>query len=148
MMNGAGLSARGSHSPFINHIHRYVVMRRSERLAETLKEEIAEVVGFELDDPRVEMVTVTDVNVSDDLRDAKVFVLVEGTEEEITKALRALQHAAVFVRQQVAMNLSMRFAPHLHFVRDTAEENASRIGSILNDLTRKGELIEKEVGDK
>jgi ribosome-binding factor A len=118
-------------------------MRRPERLAETLREEIAEVVGFELDDPRVEMVTVTDVNVTDDLRDAKVYVLIDGTEEEIEKALRALQNAATFVRQQVAMNLSMRFAAHLHFVRDTAEENASRVSSILSDLTRKGEINER-----
>ena len=119
-------------------------MRRPERLAETLREEIAEVVGFELDDPRVEMVTVTDVKVSDDLRDAKVYVLVDGSEDEVQKALKALQHAAIFVRQQVAMNLSMRFAPHLHFVRDTAEENASRVNSILSDLTSKGEIIEKD----
>ena len=119
-------------------------MRRPERLAETLREEIAEVVGFELDDPRIEMVTVTEVNVAPDLRDAKVYVLVDGSEEEIKGALKALQHAAPFVRQQVALNLSMRFAPHLHFVRDTAEENASRIGSILTDLTSKGEINEKE----
>ena len=109
-------------------------MRRPERLAEALKEEIAEVVGFELEDPRVEAVTVTDVEVSEDLRDAKVFVLVNGTEEQIDAALKALRHAAVFVRQQVAMNLSLRHAPHLHFARDTAEENAARIGSILQTL--------------
>lgn len=120
-------------------------MRRPERLAEALREEIAEVVGFELDDPRVEMVTVTEVKVAEDLRDAKVYVLVDGSEDEITKALRALQNAATFVRQQVSLNLSMRFAPHLHFVRDTAEENASRVSSILNDLTSKGEINEKEV---
>ena len=113
-----------------------------------MREEIAEVVGFELDDPRVEMVTVTEVSVSDDLRDAKVYVLVDGSEDEVRKALRALQNAATFVRQQVAMNLSMRFAPHLHFVRDSAEENASRISSILSDLTNKGEINQKEIGDE
>src|SRR5215207_2742365 len=119
-------------------------MRRPERLAEVLREEIAEVVGFELDDPRVELVTVTEVSVADDLRDAKVYVLVNGTEDEIKATMKALQHAAVFVRQQVAMNLSMRFAPHLHFVRDTAEENASRVNSVLSDLTSRGEKNEKE----
>jgi ribosome-binding factor A len=123
-------------------------MRRPERLAETLREEIAEVVGFELDDPRVEMVTVTEVSVSDDLRDAKVYVLIDGNEDEVKKALRALQNAATFVRQQVAMNLSMRFAPHLHFVRDSAEENASRINTILSDLTKKGEINQKEISDE
>ena len=122
-------------------------MRRPERLAETLREEIGEVVGFELDDPRVEMVTVTEVTVSDDLRDAKVYVLIDGSETEVKAALKALQNAASFVRQQVAMNLSMRFAPHLHFVRDSAEENASRINAILTDLTSKGEINEKETSE-
>lgn len=115
-------------------------MRRPERLAESLKEEIAEVVGFELDDPRVEMVTVTDVEVSADLRDAKVYVFIPGSRDEIDEALRSLRHASSFVRQQVAMNLDMRFAPHIHFVRDTAEENASRVTEILNDLNRRGEI--------
>jgi ribosome-binding factor A len=121
-------------------------MRRPERLAEALKDEIAEVVGFELDDPRIETATVTEVTVADDLRDAKVYVVVQGGENEIKEALKALQHAAVFIRQQVAMNLSLRYAPHLHFVRDTAEENAARVGNILADLTSKGEIIEKDEG--
>lgn len=115
-------------------------MRRPERLAEALKEEIGEVVGFELDDPRLGAVTVTDVSVSDDLRDAKVYVLISGTDKEIDTALHTLKHASVFVRQQVAMALSLRHAPHLHFVRDTAEENAARIGGILNKLKETGEI--------
>ena len=120
------------------------MIKRPERMAEALREEIAEVVGFELEDPRVEAVTVTDVKVSDDLRDAKVYVLVDGSEDEAKKALNALQHAAVYVRQQVSMNLSLRFVPHIHFVRDTAEENAARVGQILQDLTAKGEFDERK----
>jgi|SRR5687767_3798755 len=120
------------------------MIKRPERMAEALREEIAEVVGFELEDPRVEAVTVTDVKVSDDLRDAKVYVLVDGSEDEVKKALNALQHAAVYVRQQVSLNLSLRFVPHIHFVRDTAEENAARVGQILQDLTAKGEFEERK----
>lgn len=112
-------------------------------MAEALKVEIAEVVGFELEDPRVQSVTVTDVKVTEDLRDAKVYVVVNGSEDDIKKALRALQNAAVYVRQQVTLNLSLRHAPHLFFVRDTAEENAARVGRILNDLTAKGEFEER-----
>ena len=122
-------------------------MRRPERLGEALKVEISEVVGFELDDPRLEMVTVTEVEVSSDLRDAKVYVLIRGSEEEIDKALKSLRNASTFVRQQVAMNLDLRHAPHVHFVRDTAEENAARVGEILDDLDRKGE-IRKEISEK
>jgi len=123
-------------------------MRRPERFAEALKEEIAEVVGFELDDPRLEMVTVTEVEVAKDLRDAKVYVLVRGDEDEVHKALKTLEKAAGFVRQQVALNLELRYAPHVHFVRDTAEENAARINEILEDLTSKGELIKDGSSDE
>ena len=123
-------------------------MHRPERLAETLKVEISEVVGFELDDPRLEMVTVTDVEVANDLRDAKVYVLIRGSEHEVDKALRTLRHASTFVRQQVTMNLNLRHAPHVHFVRDTAEENASRISEILDDLTAKGEINKEDISVK
>ena len=109
-----------------------------------MKEEIAEVVGYELEDPRVQSVTVTDVKVTEDLRDAKVYVVVEGSEDEIKKALAALQHAAVYIRQQVTLNLSLRHAPHLFFVRDTAEENAARVGRILQDLAATGEFEERK----
>lgn len=118
-------------------------MRRPARLGEALREEIGEVVGFELDDPRLEAVIVTDVIVSDDLRDAKVFVLVTGTDKEVTAAMKALQSASVFVRQQVAMNLSLRHVPLLHFARDTAEENAARINELITTLKVTGELGEE-----
>jgi ribosome-binding factor A len=114
-------------------------MRRPERLGEALREEIAEVVGFELDDPRIQSATVTEVNVSGDLRDARVYVLINGSEAEIKEALNALHQAATFVRQQVAMNLDLRFAPHIHFVRDSAEENAARVNSLLDGLAIDGE---------
>jgi ribosome-binding factor A len=117
-------------------------MRRPARLGEALKEEIAEVVGFGMEDPRLIGVTVTDVTVTEDLRDAKVFVLIDGGDKAIDEALRALRHASVYVRQQVAMDLGLRHAPHLHFVRDTAEENAARIGAILQDLNIEEEKIE------
>jgi ribosome-binding factor A len=117
-------------------------MRRPARLGEALKEEIAEVVGFGMEDPRLIGVTVTDVTVSEDLRDAKVFVLIDGGDKVVDEALRALRHASIYVRQQVAMDLGLRHAPHLHFVRDTAEENAARIGSILRDLNIEEEKTE------
>ena len=117
-------------------------MRRPERLAESLREQITEIVGFEMDDPRLLAVTVTDVRVSENMRDAKVFVIVQGSEDETKAALKALQNAATFVRQQVALNLDLRHAPVINFVRDTVEENAVRVDSLIRDLTAKGELQE------
>lgn len=115
-------------------------MRRPERLAEALREQVTEIVGYEMDDPRLQAVTVTDVRVSENMRDAKVFVVVEGDESQINAAFRALQNAATFVRQQVALNLDLRHAPHINFVRDTVEENAVRVDNLIQDLTVKGEI--------
>lgn len=119
-------------------------MRRPERLAEALREAVAEIVGFEMEDPRLQSVTVTDVQVAENLRDAKVYVLVEGNENGVKDTMRALTRAATFVRQQVAMNLALHHVPHLHFVRDTAEENAARIDGVLNELIEKGEFEKKD----
>lgn len=103
-------------------------------MSEVIREEVTEIVGFELEDPRLIAVTVTDVRVTDNLRDAKVYVLVKGDEKEIKDAMKALQNASVFVRQQIALNLDLRHAPQIHFVRDTVEENAARIEELLQDL--------------
>ena len=111
-------------------------MRRPERVAEMLKEEISEIVGYELEDPRVQAVTVTDVRVADNLRDAKVFVMVEGNEQEIQSALVALRHAAPYVRKQVGFSLSLRHTPEIHFIRDTVEEKGARVDRLLNDIER------------
>lgn len=119
-------------------------MRRPERLAETLRAEITEIVGYELDDPRLISVTVTDVRVSDNLREAKVYVIVQGDDKEIKEALKALQHAATFVRQQVALDLDLRHAPILNFVRDTVEENAIRVNELLKDLPSTQENNEED----
>ena len=120
--------------------------RRPERLAETLRAEIGEVVGFELDDPRLVSVTVTDVVVADDLRDAKVYVLIDGSEAEVAQAMKALQAATQFVRRQVAMNMSLKYVPLIHFARDTAEENAASVNELLSGLNTQGETNEKEEG--
>lgn len=109
-------------------------MRRPERVAEQLREEIIQIVGFELSDPRLETVTVTDVRVSQDLRDASIYVTVEGDEAEHFQALVALRHAAPFVRRQIGLALSLRHAPVLHFVRDTVEEQAARVYQLLDGL--------------
>jgi ribosome-binding factor A len=109
-------------------------MRRPERVAQTLREEITEIVGYELEDPRLIAVTVTDVRVSENKRDAKVYVTVEGSEQEIREAMKALHNAEKFVRQQVTLNLNIHHAPHIHFIRDTIEEKASRIDHILDEL--------------
>jgi ribosome-binding factor A len=109
-------------------------MRRPEQLAELIREELSQIVGYEMADPRVEAATVTDVRVSENLRDARVFVLVEGTDDERTAALKALTKAAPYVRRQLGLALNLKFTPELHFVRDTVEEKAARVEALLAQL--------------
>jgi len=120
-------------------------MHRPERIAETLREEIAQIVGYELEDPRLTMVTVTEVRVADDLRDASVYVTVQGDEREHNIALRALRHAAPYVRKQLGFALNLRHTPALHFVRDTVEEKAERVDSLLEKIEHPMEGIKDEV---
>lgn len=114
-------------------------MHRPERIAETLREEIIQIVGYELEDPRLASVTVTDVRVADDLRDASVYVTVQGDEKEHDLALRALNHAAPYVRKQLGFALQLRHTPALHFVRDTVEEKAGRVDTLLQKMEKRSE---------
>jgi ribosome-binding factor A len=99
-----------------------------------IREEVSQIVGFELEDPRVERVTVTDVRVTENLRDASVFVMAEGTEAEKAEAMKALQKAAPYVRRQLGIALNLKFTPELHFVRDTVEEAAARVEALLSEI--------------
>ncbi|HEV7681854.1 MAG TPA: 30S ribosome-binding factor RbfA [Pyrinomonadaceae bacterium] len=111
-------------------------MRRPERVADTIREEISQIVGYELEDPRLTMVTVTDVRLSGDRRDAQVFITVAGDEEEHRLALEALRHAAPYVRKQLSLSLNLPRTPEIHFVRDTVEERAERVDSLLQRLAQ------------
>ncbi|MDQ3258638.1 MAG: 30S ribosome-binding factor RbfA [Acidobacteriota bacterium] len=111
-------------------------MRRPEKLAEAVREEIMQIVGYELEDPRVASVTITDVRVTDNLRDARVFVTATGTEAEKEAALVALRHAAPYVRRQLSTVLNIRYTPEVHFIRDTVEEQAIRIEELLSEIKK------------
>ena len=114
-------------------------MRRPEQLAEVVREEVSQIVGFELEDPRVETVTVTDVRVSENLRDATVYFTAEGTEAEKAEAMKALQKAAPWVRRQLGIALNLKYTPELHFVRDTVEESAARVEELLAGIKSEGQ---------
>ncbi|HLO00032.1 MAG TPA: 30S ribosome-binding factor RbfA [Pyrinomonadaceae bacterium] len=111
-------------------------MRRPERVADVIREEISQIVGYELEDPRLTMVTVTDVRLSENRRDAQVFVTVAGDEEEHRLALKALRHAAPYVRKQLSLSLNLPRTPEIHFVRDTVEEAGERVDRLLQEIAQ------------
>jgi len=119
-------------------------MRRTERVADTIREEIAQIVGYELEDPRLTMVTVTDVRLSGDKRDAKVYVTIAGNEDEHKSALAALKHAAPYVRKQLGLSLNLPRTPELHFVRDRVEEEGERVDQLLMQIEKEWESKGKD----
>src|SRR5450432_1302302 len=112
------------------------MMRRPERVSDQLREEIMQIVGYELEDPRLTPVTVTDVRLSENLKAARIFVTVAGDETEHTKALAALRHATPYIRKQLGLSLNLNHTPELHFVRDRVEEEGERVDMLLANIER------------
>jgi ribosome-binding factor A len=105
--------------------------RRALRVSETIREEISEIIGFEMEDPRLAAVNVTDVQVSPDLRHAQVRVSISGSEREQEVALRALDGAGHYLRHELARRLNLRRMPELHFEKDLWQETAQRLDILL-----------------
>ena len=118
-------------------------MLRPERVADLLREEISQIVGYELEDPRLTMVTVTDVRLSDNLKAARVYVTVAGDEEEHRLALVALRLAAPYVRKQLGLSLNLPRTPEIHFVRDRVEEEGERVDKLLAEIEHEWESQER-----
>jgi ribosome-binding factor A len=114
-------------------------MHRTERVADILREEISQIVGYELEDPRLTMVTVTEVRLSDNMRAAKVYITVAGDEQEHKLALAALKRAAPYVRKQIGLSLNLPRTPEIYFVRDRVEEEGERVDQLLRQIEREWE---------
>lgn len=114
--------------------------RRADRVAEAIREEVARFLTEGAKDPRISgFVTVTGVDVTRDLRHARVFVSVMGTDEERKRTLEGLDSLAAHLRPRVARALRLRLAPELEFRIDRSIERAARIETLLTKL-RDGEL--------
>jgi ribosome-binding factor A len=118
-------------------------MRRPERVADLLREEISQIVGYELQDPRLAMVTVTDVRISENLKAARVYVTIAGDEEEHKVALTALRHATPYIRKELGLSLNLNHTPELHFVRDRVEEEGERVDKLLSEIEQEWESEER-----
>ena len=110
---------------------------RTQRVSEAVREELSELIGFELDDPRLEAVDVTEVHVSPDARHATVRVTLGGNEQQQDQALAALDHARHYLRHELARRLSLRWVPELHFQADGWASAPERIELLLRRARKK-----------
>jgi ribosome-binding factor A len=109
--------------------------RRADRVAEAIREEVATFLAEEAKDPRItRLVTVTGAQVTRDLRHAKVFVSVMGSEAERKSTFEGLASVATHLRARVGRALQLRLAPEIVFVADESIERAARIESLLSQI--------------
>jgi ribosome-binding factor A len=108
-----------------------------ERLIEAFKEELITILGGELGDPRIGLLTVTEVIMNEGGNSLRVYVSVEGSEEEQRQTLQGLSSTTGFIRHELAENLSLRTPPELTFHIDQSEQYGARIDELLNRIQKK-----------
>jgi ribosome-binding factor A len=119
--------------------------RRIERLNELIREEISELILRQAKDPRLDcFLTVTKVNASPDLRNAKVFISIMGTEEEKNKAMNGLSSASGFFHHELMKRLSLRHTPQLSFHQDDSIERAAHVLNLMKEIGASDDTLETE----
>jgi len=107
--------------------------KRIARVNEQMKRELIALLQFEVRDPRVGAVSITDVEVSPDLYHAKVYYAPRGDEEEKKRTLEGLRAAAPYLRTEISRRMRIRKAPELHFALDNTLEHAMKIEELLRE---------------
>jgi ribosome-binding factor A len=107
---------------------------RQEKLGELIAAELSDLLRTRMKDPRVGFASITHVEVSGDLRHAKIFVSVLGSEDEQAATIQALKHATGFLRHELASRLVLRYMPALVFKLDTSIEKGTRVLQLIREL--------------
>jgi ribosome-binding factor A len=107
---------------------------RQEKLGELIAAELSELLRTRIKDPRVGFASITHVEVSGDLRHAKVFVSVMGSAEERVETMKGLKNATGFLRHELATRLVLRYMPELAFKLDNSIEEGARILALINKV--------------
>ena len=107
---------------------------RADRVADQIRMEVADILMRKIKDPRVRSVTVTDAELTNDLRIARVFVTALGTDAETKDVFTGLAKARGFVRRELGRRLALRYLPEVVFVKDVSGPRADRVLRLLDEL--------------
>ena len=120
--------------------------KRSDRVAQELKKEVAVILQREVKDPRIGMVTVSDVEVSRDLAYAKIFVtfLFDNDQEAINQGMKGLEKASAYIRSLVGKAMRLRIVPELRFIYDESLVEGMRMSNLVSNVIREDEAKHKE----
>ncbi len=111
--------------------------RRAARVSEAVREELSEILNFEMADPRLKGLDVTDVHLTPDGKQARVKVALFGTDAEQENATAALEHARNYLRHELARRLTLRRVPELVFTTDQFQGVAERVDLLLKRAKKK-----------
>jgi ribosome-binding factor A len=117
-------------------------VRRTARVAEAIREELSQILGFEMSDPRLRGVTIAEVRVTPDGREARVRVMLFGDEAEQTEALAALGRARGHLRHELGGRMQLRHVPELFFETDTGTEASTRVEELLKRVRKNSRASE------
>ncbi|EJW15557.1 30S ribosome-binding factor RbfA [Paenibacillus alvei] len=107
---------------------------RSGRVGEQMKKELSQLIQTEIKDPRIGFITVTGVDVTNDLSQAKVYLSVMGNEEQKEQSMKALEKASGFLRSEIGKRIRLRHTPELLFKIDSSIEYGSHIEKLLGEI--------------
>jgi len=110
--------------------------KRADRVSDQMRMEIADILMRKVKDPRVGFVTVTAVDVTADLKQARVYVTVLGQEEQATDTMDALSRAEGFIKGELGRRLKLRYVPTLTFVQDASLDRTARVLNLLDDIRK------------
>jgi ribosome-binding factor A len=108
--------------------------KRSERLGELILAEISDLITRDIKDPRIGFVTFTRVEMSDDLRHAKIFASIMGSAMEKARTLQGLSSATGYIRRHLGRALHLRYTPEITFLIDESLEHGAKIAQLLHQL--------------
>ena len=107
--------------------------KRADRLGDLMQREISDILHRKIKDPRIGFCTIMGVNVSDDLRHAKVRVSIMGTESQKKSTLKGLKSATGFVRREIGSRIALRHTPEIVFVIDKSVDHSIRIAQLIKE---------------
>jgi ribosome-binding factor A len=110
---------------------------RSERVADQIQREVAEIITQELQDPRIGRVTVSGSSLSRDLSNATLYITLPA-DGDVERALEGLNRASGFVRRRLGQRVRMRYVPRLRFAHDVTLDRATRVGELIDAAIRPG----------
>jgi len=115
--------------------------QRARRVSEELKKEVSIILRDQVKDPRMGFITITSVDVSNDLSDAKIYFSVLGEAHDIEETIKAFESAKGYIRREIGQRIQLRHVPEIRFIYDHSIEQGSHIDSLLEQI-KKGESSE------